>query len=254
MKPTWDEATRRLADHPSITGCTSCKLFPWAPYRRAAQRVVQRASGTAEEQFLPTASGTFQFVRVWCLWARTYCWDSLLNSDCEATSHELAVCESDSRCSTWISASGSALLILTLGTQTGCFLPKDDFSQCFFQICCITKDIYMKALDRSPASIREGVWCRPQDFDCFSPYLKRHHSDLQSVCPVSWHRAPHCCCHSSLPPSVNTALSHPTSRQRAMCLTRTSSRRAAWKTSTPAISSVSPHSLATATLQTHKVA
>lgn len=66
----------------------------------------------------------------------------------------------------------------------------------------------MKAYDRYPALMREGdMKSRPQDFDCFFPYLKRHHSDLQSVCPVSWHRAPHCCCHSSLPPSVNMALS-----------------------------------------------
>lgn len=107
---------------------------------------------TAEEQFIPTASGTFQFVRVWCLWARTYCWDSLLNSGYEATSHELAVCESDSRCSTWITTSGSALLILTSAKQTGSFHPKEEWP-CddvvdffftffiFFLICYFTKDI-----------------------------------------------------------------------------------------------------------------
>lgn len=88
-------------------------------------------------------------------------------------------------------------------------------------------------------------------FDCFFflPFLMRHRSDLQSICPVSWHQAPHCWCHSSLPPSVNTALSpqQPASRPyvwRALLL------ESGLKNICPLpVLSMSPHSPATASRQ-----
>lgn len=103
----------------------------------------------------------------------------------------------------------------------------------------------MKASDRYPALIREGVWCdmksRPQDFDCFLSYLKRHHSDLQSVCPVSWHWALHCCCHSSLPPSVNMALS-PQQPVNGPYVWRALLQESGLKSICPHVSSISPQS------------
>lgn len=176
--------------------CTSCKLFPLGTYRRAVQCVVQyvtalqaqsQATAAAEDQFIPTTSGTFQFVTVWCLWTQTYCWDSLfpaaINSSYETTSHELAVCESDSRCSTWISTSGSALLILTSTKQTGSVRR---VAMCWYFRVFSNLLFHQSYLDEgmgsAPALIKEGVWCdmksQPPGFDCFFQNHKRHRSDL----------------------------------------------------------------------------
>lgn len=60
----------------------ACKLFPsgsLSTRSAACQRVTgpRLPPPPQKSSFIPTASGTFQFVTVWCLWARTYCWDSL---------------------------------------------------------------------------------------------------------------------------------------------------------------------------------
>lgn len=182
---------------------------------------------TAQEQFIPTASGTFQFVTVWCLWPRTYCWDSLLNSGHETTSHELAVCESDSRCSTWITTSGSALLVLTSAKQAESFLPKEEYVT-MLQIYLFFFNwlLHQRYLDESIGSVpgvdKRGSLMR----------YEKSTSRLWLLFSISqeaslWSSE---CLPSKLTPSFTLLLSlisatisqHgtlPTTRQRAICLT-----------------------------------
>lgn len=107
--------------------------------------------------------------------AGTLFFPAAVNTGYETTSHGLAVCESDSRCSAWITTSGSALLILTSAEQPGSFAAKEERPRYHVyrsaQICSFAKDIKMKASDWDAASRREGAWrdmkSQPQGFDCF---------------------------------------------------------------------------------------
>lgn len=127
MKPTWVEAARRLADPPSITDALLANCF----HRLLIDaRCSVRCSMSPSHRRQQSQGHRTRAVYSHRNWDAPVC-DSvvsvtlgatagtlLLNSGCETTSHELAVCESDSRCSTWITTSGSALLILTSAKQT----------------------------------------------------------------------------------------------------------------------------------------
>lgn len=187
MKPSWVEATRRIAGPPSITDAPLANCFHRAPYRRAVQHVSASQAQTVprlppppqKSSFIPTASGTFQFVTVWCLWARTYCWDSLFP---RRRKHRLW------NHITWARRLWKWLQMLRLDYHVWVSATYSHFSGTAREFCCkrraaalpryrsaqicsFAKDIKMKASDRDAASRREGAWrdmkSQPQGFDCF---------------------------------------------------------------------------------------